>query len=214
MKDIRREGWTAEQDATAEPEERIVLEDSGETIEKALAEAEKSTIAAAEEKLQSVQKDLAELKDRHLRKLAEFENVKRRSAREREEYSRAALMRFARDFLPILDHVELAMQHATPEERQSDFGQGIGLIRRQLVDLWKGYGLEEVDTTGPFDPNLHEAVATEVIDDLPPQTIVEVPQKGYTLGDKLVRPALVKVAVRERDTPSRGIRRAGREDET
>jgi molecular chaperone GrpE len=212
MIERRGEGLTAPE-ATTEPEERIELEDPGETIEKALAEAEQSVITAAEEKVLSLQKDLAELNDRHLRKLAEFENMKRRSAREREEYARAALMRFARDFLPILDHVELAMQHATPEERQSDFGQGIGLIRRQLVDQWKGYGLQEVDTSGPFDPNLHEAVATEAAQDVPPQTILGVLQKGYMLDDKLVRPALVKVAVHERDTPSHGIRRNGAEEE-
>jgi len=194
MSDSERFGGKAE--AGAEAEGRIEVEDSGETLEAALAEEERSAMARAEERLQAAQKDLTELKDRHLRKLAEMENMKKRAAREREETFRDSLMKFARDFLPVGDHFELAMRHAPPEERQSDFGQGIGLIRRQLADLWKGYGLEEVDTSGAFDPNVHEAVMTEISEDVPPQTILGVLQKGYALDGRLVRPALVKVAIR------------------
>lgn len=176
--------------------DRIELEDSGETLARALEEEERSAIAAAEQKLQSVQKDLEELRDRHVRKLAEFENVRKRAERERIEYARAALGEFAREFLPILDNLERAMAHASPEDRRSDFGQGIGLIRRELAELWKRFGLTEVDTSGAFDPNLHEAVATEETEELPANTILEVLRKGYFLNDRLLRPALVKVAVR------------------
>ncbi len=185
----------------AAEQERIELEDSGETLETALAEEERSAINAAEEKLQSLQRDLLELRDRHLRKLSEVENMKKRSAREREEYYRQALFQFARDFLPIVDHLDLAMLHATAEERRSDFGQGIGLIRRQMTDLWKSYGLMEVDTSGPFDPNIHQALATEYSEEVPPNTILEVLQRGYLLDDRLVRPAMVKVSSGERTSP-------------
>jgi molecular chaperone GrpE len=91
------------------------------------------------------------------------------------------------------------MAHASPEDRKSHFGQGIGLIRRQLMDLWRRHGLEEVDTNVPFDPNRHEAVATEATNEVPPNTILEVLQKGYVLDGRLVRPASVKVSVRERE---------------
>jgi molecular chaperone GrpE len=178
-------------------EDRIELQDSGETLENALAEEERSAIAETQEKLHSVRRDLEELKDRHLRKLAEFENMRKRAEREKTEHRRVALADLARDFLPILDNLERAMAHASPEDRQSDFGQGIGLIRRQLMDLWSRHGLEEVDTRGPFDPNVHEAVATEPTDEVPPNTILQVLQKGYQLNDRLVRPAFVKVSVRE-----------------
>jgi len=177
-------------------EEAIEVRDSGESLEDALAEEERSAILAAEQKLRSVEHDLADLKDRHLRKLAELENIRKRSEREKREHFRVALMDLARDFLPILDNLERAMAHASPEERKSHFGQGIGLIRRQLMDLWKRHGLEEVDTSGAFDPNRHEAVATESASDVPPNSILEVLQKGYVLQDRLVRPASVKVAVR------------------
>ena len=125
------------------------MQDSGESLEEALAEEERTAILAAEEKLRSVERDLADLKDRHLRKLAEFENIRKRAEREKREHFRVALMDLARDFLPILDNLERAMAHASAEERKSHFGQGIGLIRRQLMDLWKRHGLEEVDTNGP-----------------------------------------------------------------
>jgi len=186
----------------AEDDETLEVQDPGESLEEALAEEERSAILAAEAKLRSVERDLAELKDRHLRKVAEVENIRKRSEREKREHFRVALMDVARDFLPILDNLERAMAHASAEERQSHFGQGIGLIRRQLMDLWKRHGLEEVDTNVPFDPNRHEAVATEATNDVPPNSILEVLQRGYLLGDRLVRPAAVKVAVRDRETGS------------
>lgn len=178
--------------------DRIELEDSGESLQAALAEEERSANAAAEEKLQSVMGDLEELKDRHRRKLAEFENMRKRTEREKGEYLRLALGKFIGDFLTISDDFDRALAHATPEETATDFGQGVGLIQRKLAELWKKYGLEEVDTSGSFDPNVHEAVATEPSRDLPKDTILEVLRKGYKLNDKLIRPALVKVTVPEK----------------
>jgi molecular chaperone GrpE len=176
--------------------DHIEVEDTGQTLEDALAEEERSAIVAAEEKLRSVARDLDELKDRHARKLAEFENMRKRTEREKGEYFQNVLADLARDFLPIVDNLEMAMSHASPQERKSDFGQGIGLIRRQLVDLLNRYGLQEVDTSGAFDPNVHEAVATAETDELPANTILEELRKGYVLKDRLVRPAWVKVSVR------------------
>jgi molecular chaperone GrpE len=193
-RDRRPEGGAASAD------DAIEVRDSGESLEEALAEEERTAILAAEEKLRSVERDLADLKDRHVRKLAELENIRKRTEREKRDLFRVALMDLARDFLPILDNLERAMAHASAEERKSHFGQGIGLIRRQLMDLWKRHGLEEVDTNLPFDPNRHEAVATEATNEVPPNTILDVMQRGYVLQDKLVRPAVVKVSVRDRET--------------
>jgi molecular chaperone GrpE len=181
---------------SAEDPDRLDLEDSGETLEAALAEEERSAIAAAEDKLKSVMTDLDELKDRHRRKLAEFENMRKRTEREKSEYLRTALGKFVGDFLTISDDFDRALAHATPEEAASDFGQGVSLIQRKLAELWRKYGLVEVDTSGTFDPNVHEAVATEPSDEVPKDTILDVMRKGYLLNDKLIRPALVKVSVR------------------
>jgi molecular chaperone GrpE len=176
--------------------DRIEVEDSGQTLEDALAEEEQSAIRAAEEKLQSVMHNLEELRDRHARKLAEFDNMRKRTEREKSEYYRSALANFLLDLLPIVDSFDSALAHASPEDRRGNFGQGIGLIRRQFMDLLTKYGLTEVDTSGQFDPNVHEAVATEESEDLPKDTILEVLRKGYMLNDRLLRPAWVKVAVR------------------
>jgi molecular chaperone GrpE len=196
--------------------DRIDVEAPEESLDAALAEDEANALAAAQAKLQSVQKDLEDLKDRHLRKLAEFENHKKRSERERQEYFKIALAGFVHDFLPILDNFERALTHAKPEDLASDFGQGIVIIRKQLGELWKRYGLIPIDTSGSFDPNLHEAVATEETDAVPRNTILAELQRGYFLNDRLIRPAFVKVAVRKGDsapaaaTPS-GARRDSRD---
>lgn len=176
--------------------EEIEIEDPRESLDDVLEEDERSAIAAAEEKLRSARKDLEDLKDRHLRKLAEFENVRKRAEREKVEYRRAALADFLTDFLPIADSFERALAHAPAEARDSDFGQGVALIQRQIAELWRKYGVREVDTSGAFDPNLHEAVATEASEDAPKDAILEVLRKGYFLNDRLLRPAWVKVAVR------------------
>jgi molecular chaperone GrpE len=185
-----------DRDAPRRNEDLIEVEDTGDSLDAALAQEETEALAAAEGKLRSIQKDLEDLKDRHLRKLAEFENHKKRAERDRQEYFKIALAGFAHDFLPILDNFERALAHARPEDLESDFGQGVVIIRKQLGDLWKRYGLIPIDTSGSFDPNLHEAVATEETDRVPPNTILEELQRGYFLNDRLVRPSFVKVAVR------------------
>jgi molecular chaperone GrpE len=188
-------------------EEEIGMSDSGrDSLEAALGEEEVNALAAAEDRLRAIQKEIEELKDRHIRKLAEFENHKKRSERERQEYFKIALAGFAHDFLPILDNFERAFAHARPEDLTSDFGQGIAIIAKQLGELWKRNGLTPIDTQGQFDPNLHEAVATEKTDRVPPNTIVEELQKGWFLNDRLIRPAFVKVAVKPNgeDTPEGG----------
>ena len=180
----------------------VEVRDSGETLEAALEQEEANALSAAEDKILSIQKDFADLKDRHLRKLAEFENLRKRSEREKNEYYRQALASFLGEFLDIADNFQRALDHAKPEELESDFGQGVELIHKQFQELWRRFGLKEVETSGDFDPNMHEAVATEVNDTVPPQTILQVMQKGYMLQDRLVRPALVKVAVRESPVPA------------
>ncbi len=184
----------------------IEVHDSGQTLEGVLEEEERTALEESGARLKLAQKNYDELKDRHLRKLAEFENMRKRAERERGEYFRNALGGFLLDLLPISDTFDRALAHAPAEALATDFGQGVGMIRRQLDDLWKRYGVVEVDTSSPFDPNVHDAVATEPRGDVPKDTILDVLRKGYFLNDKLLRPALVKVAV-----PEEG---EGRESET
>jgi molecular chaperone GrpE len=189
---------------TGPDEDLIEVQDSGDSLDAALAQEEAAALTAAQEKVQSVQKDLEELKDRYVRKLAEFENHKKRSERERQEYFKIALAGFVHDFLPVMDNFERALEHARPADLESDFGQGIVIIRKQLGELWKRYGLIPIDTSGAFDPNLHEAVATEATDAVPPNTILAELQKGYFLNERLIRPSFVKVAVRKGESGGNG----------
>jgi molecular chaperone GrpE len=191
-------------DPRGNADETIELRDSGQTLKGVLEEEERSALEETGDRLKLIQKNFEELKDRHLRKLAEFENMKKRGERERAEYFRSALGSFLLDLFPISDTFDRALAHATPEELQTDFGQGVAMIRRQLDDLWKKYGVAEVDTSGLFDPNVHDAVATEPRGDVPKDTILDVPRRGYYLNDKLLRPALVKVAVPEDENPRSG----------
>ncbi len=185
-------------------EDLIELSDMGDSLDAALAQEEAAALTAAQEKVQSVQKDLEDLKDRYVRKLAEFENHKKRSERERQEYFKIALAGFVHDFLPVMDNFERALAHGRPADLESDFGQGVVIIRKQIAELWKRYGLIPIDTSGAFDPNLHEAVATEETDAVPPNTILAELQKGYFLNDRLIRPSFVKVAVRRTESGGDG----------
>jgi len=195
----RKEGGDRDPRPVADDTGTIEVQDSGQTLEAVLEEEERSAIAAAGEKLRSVQKDLEELKDRHLRKLAEFENMRKRAEREKGEYFRSALGNFLLDLFPISDSFDRALAHAPAEALQTDFGQGVAMIWRQFDELFRKYGVTEVDTSGPFDPNLHEAVATEPTPGVPKDAILEVLRKGYLLNDKLLRAALVKVAIPVRE---------------
>jgi molecular chaperone GrpE len=136
-----------------------------------------------------------ELYDKLLRKQAEFENFRKRSERESQDaYGRARADVIA-EFLSVLDNVTLALQHAEGSDPDSIL-EGLGLINKQLVETLNRLGLEPIDAEGqPFDPELHEAVATEARHDVPDHTVVDAFQRGYKVGDRLLRPARVKVAV-------------------
>ncbi len=181
-------------------EDVVMVEAPSETLEEILAEEEAEAQRAADPEagagaeLADARREIAELRDRELRKLAEFENFKKRTEREKSEYFRFALGDFFRDLLPVLDNFERALGHA-PSAADDEYRQGIELIYRQFSDALKKRGLTEVPTAGTFDPNVHEAVAREETAGVEPNTIVAVLQKGYFLNDRLLRPAFVKVAI-------------------
>jgi molecular chaperone GrpE len=196
------------------PDEDIVLvEAPSQSLEEILAEEAEDSRRSREEALRtgaedaptssagggspgpaSVREELAQMRDRHLRTLAEFDNFRKRTEREKAEYFKYALSEFVRDLLPVLDNFERAIDHA-PSSAPEEYHQGIVLIYRQLLETLSRRGVTEVPASGAFDPNLHEAVAREETEEVPPNTILEVLQKGYYLHDRLLRPAFVKVAV-------------------
>lgn len=132
-------------------------------------------------------------RDRYVRAIADFDNFRKRTEREKADFFRYAVATVLRDILPVLDNFDRALDHA---EEGDEFHKGVLLIYKQLFEVLQRHGLkpiDEVDVT--FDPNIHEAVIREEDPSVPNHTVVAVLQKGYFLHDRLLRPALVKVAV-------------------
>jgi molecular chaperone GrpE (heat shock protein) len=146
--------------------------------------------------------------ERFARLSADFENLQKRVSRERLAYERHAAAQVVVRLLPILDNFERALGAAREADTDPTFCEGVAMIFRHLLDELRKEGLTAVDTVGePFNPEVHEAVATTDDDHLPPNTIVEELQRGYLLHDRLLRPALVKVTVDSPD-PARSTENA------
>lgn len=150
------------------------------------------TLRAENQRLRS---EIDQLREIYLRKLAEFDNFRKRTDREHEELKRTAAEIVVRDLVPVLDNFERAMQHG-PEGDTVSFRAGVEMIARQLWDVLERQGLEAIDPTGqPFQPEYHEAVQRIEDGRHKPGTIVWVLAKGYLFAGKLLRPAMVGVAV-------------------
>lgn len=192
-------------DPDAPDDDAYVIEDSGASVEdieremqqaaaEAAAEAAagKSGVADADE-IAAAQQEAQELRERYVRVLADFDNFRKRSEREKQDFFKYALGGIMKDLLPVLDNFDRALEHA---EEGDDFHKGVLMIYKQLFDTLQRNGLKPVDEAGVhFDPNVHEAVVREDDPTVPSHTVVAVLQKGYFLHDRLVRPAMVKVAV-------------------
>jgi molecular chaperone GrpE len=138
--------------------------------------------------------DKTELQDRLLRARAEFDNARRRAERERSDFLQFAAMDLVRDILPVLDDFERALKVETADK---EYAKGVELIYNRLSETLKKMGLEPLDTTGQkFDPNLHQAVERVENHDAADQTILGEFQRGYNFRGKLLRPAMVRVAVK------------------
>lgn len=180
-----------------------VLEDTGGSIEDIEHEMEVAAQEAAEARkdpqpdsaptAETVDSELRDVRDRYLRTLADFENYRKRADREKADFFKYALAGTIKDLLPVLDNFDRALEHA---EEGDDFHKGVSLIYKQLFDVLRKHGLRPIEESGVhFDPNVHEGVVTEENPSLPSHTVVAILQKGYFLHDRLLRPALVKVAV-------------------
>jgi len=139
------------------------------------------------------ERELAELRERHLRLRADFENFRKRIEREREERARRALIEPIRELLPVVDNLDRA---AEAEGGIDDLRHGVAMIARQFAEVLRRFGVEEVPALGlPFDPQVHEAVAREESDEVEVPTVIGEMQKGFLLHDRLLRPSMVRVAV-------------------
>jgi molecular chaperone GrpE len=135
----------------------------------------------------------AEIYDQLMRLRADFENFRKRAQRERAEFSEFATAEAVRAILPVLDDFERALNVETADK---EYAKGMSLIYQRLLDALKKLGLEPVESEGEkFNPDMHHAVETQKTAEVESNTILQVHQRGYNFKGKLLRPAMVKVAV-------------------
>jgi len=136
-----------------------------------------------------------EHRDRYLRAAAEFDNARKRAAREREEYTRYANESLLRELLPVLDNFERALQSARNETTAAAVTAGVELIQRELLRVLEKFGVTSFTSVGqPFDPERHEAIARVPAQGQPEGTVVDETARGYLLNGRVLRPAMVTVA--------------------
>jgi molecular chaperone GrpE len=180
---VRRNG-RAEVEAELDPERELPAADGSDDM---------VATAAADVELQKLKAERDSLVDRLARLQAEFENARKRAAREQQDFRDYALTDALRTLLPVLDSFERALQVGAGE--RSEIRNGVELIYKQLQDAFVKLGLRPIPAKGePFDPRLHEGIEMVETSDFPDHQVIEELQKGYKLKDRLLRPAMVKVA--------------------
>ncbi len=181
-----------EQEQAAPTQEAVPAEPAAETPPKAEKKAKKKTDPAElEAKLEAAQKELADTKEQYQRMLAEYANYKRRTEQEKEQIGAFTKAELLKGLLTSLDNMEKAVA-AEPGE---GYKAGVDMVMRQFLEALQKLGLEEIPAeNAPFDPHMHNAVMREDADGVEPDTVTAVFQKGYKLGERILRPAMVKVA--------------------
>jgi molecular chaperone GrpE len=156
--------------------------------------------ASLEERLAAAEAEAATHLNDLKRLAAEFENYRKRVAREQESLSTRAAERLVKELLPIVDDLERALV-AAEEHEEATLEDGVRLVHRQLASVLEREGLAEIETNGKFDPHVHEALLSQP-SDAEEGSVIEVLQKGYRLGDRVLRPARVVVAAAQEEAPS------------
>ncbi|MBR2744868.1 MAG: nucleotide exchange factor GrpE [Clostridia bacterium] len=156
------------------------------------AEIQKQELEKIKVLIETQKQEIEEKDDRIKRLMAEFENFKKRSSKERENLYGSIMGDVITSFLPILDNLEKAVQTKTADE---EYRQGIEMVLKQLKDVLESNGVKEIESVGKtFNPELHEAITSVTDDSLGVQEIKEEYRKGYMIGDKVIRHSLVVVA--------------------
>jgi molecular chaperone GrpE len=156
---------------------------------------EASELAKLREQIVAKERECEENYDRYVRQLAELDNFRKRTKREKDDAIRFANEALIRDLLPVVDNLERAVAHSKGGGNGRPLVEGVEMVLKGLLDALTKHGLIQVSAVGePFDPAKHEAMAQLTSESYAPNTVVEEHHKGYLLGDRLLRPALVTVA--------------------
>ena len=192
MKEEENKTEIRDQDIPDEKTENVTA-DADVSSDEPVVEETPAEEAKAEETKETVKEDEAVL-ERMIRLQADFENFKKRSQKEKTEIYQYAAENFATKLLPVMDNLERAESSLTDvNEEAKSIVDGLQMVFKQLKDILKEEGLEEVSCDGQFDPNIHHGVAVGEDDEKEDQAILEVFQKGYSFKGKVIRPAMVKV---------------------
>ena len=189
-------------------EKDMGVENSAEPIalrtegpEQPISQEESDPLKLALQAVDALKEENAQLKDKLLRTLAEMENLRKRSEREKAEATLYAASNFARDLLSVADNFSRALSAVTPGQRAAADGMssnllaGIEVTERELINVLERHGIRRIDAMGQkFDPHMHQAMFEVPTADHPAGTVVQVMQNGYAIGTRCLRPALVGVA--------------------
>lgn len=171
-----------------------VTETSDESGQSA-PDAEAQKVSADENEDDNLQADLDRFRDLALRSQADFENYKKRAAREKDDAIKYANSSLLEKLIPIVDNFELGLEAARAEGEKSPIFSGMNMVLKQLMDFLTENGLQPIDATGQkFDPNLHEAIAHEPSEKFPEGVVVRQTRRGYRMKDRLLRPSSVAVS--------------------
>ncbi len=152
-------------------------------------------IESADAEVERLRMELEQTGDRLLRAQAELDNYRKRARRELEDSLRYAAMPLLRDLMPVIDNLRRALAAAEKSSEQGGLIDGVKMVAQALESVLARHDCKRIDALGkPFDPAFHEAISQQPSADYPPQTVMYVAQDGYTLGDRVVRPAQVIVS--------------------
>lgn len=181
------------------PEEQPETVESAEQAEELETETAAAEELSPEEQLQEeLDKARSETKahqEQYLRTLADMENLRKRTQREKEELAKFANENILREILPVIDNLERAVEHAEQAESSDGLLEGVQMTLSQFSQVLDRFGVKPVESLGEqFDPNLHQAMGQLETDEYPANTVAQQMQKGYQLNERLLRPAMVMIA--------------------
>ena len=180
------------QEQTEETVENTEVKEEN-TAEETVETVEENKEPTMEENLEEAQKQAKDNLDKYIRQLAEFENFRKRSNSEKTAMYSNGVRDTVEKLLPVIDNFERAVEAA--DDKEDPMYKGVEMILKQFMEILENLGVKEIPSKGePFDPNVHSAVMHVDDESCDENIVVEVFQKGYTLGDKVIRPSMVKVA--------------------
>ena len=194
--EVSEEEKSTEEQKSESMDDDSVKDDPQSEVVESEESLEKSEEEIAVDPLSELEVQLEEMRDQVLRHQAEVQNVKRRAEQDVEKARKYALERFCNELLPVVDSLEMAILSEPPDQEDSEsILKGVKLTLKMFVDTLAKFNLEQMNPEGePFDPKLHQAVSMVENNEVEPNTVLSVMQRGYILSGRLIRPAMVVVS--------------------